>query len=141
MTQVSRRLVNKRIEERILSLFLAAIVLAQDKNLAASFIEDLLTPTEKVMLAKRFSIAFMLLEGYKYEVIEGTLKVSRATVGSVALWLKHKGEGIRKVREKIKRNEAMGKIWKEIKEGIVEILTGSKKVLRPPLSQRIEKPY
>jgi uncharacterized protein YerC len=121
MTQVSRRILGIKVEERILSLFVSSIVLAQNKEIALSLVDDLLTPAEKVMLSKRFSIAFMLLEGYDYDQIQSALKVSSATIGRVALWLKTKGAGIRGIREKIKRDESLREIWEEIKEGFAEI--------------------
>lgn len=125
MTQVSRRFVPKKTEERILNLFVSAVVLVQTPKSAVSLIDDLLTPTEKVMLSKRFSIAFMLLEGYDYDQIQTALKVSSATVGRVALWLKTKGAGIREIRDKIKRNESLKTIWEDIKDSFVELFATS----------------
>lgn len=93
---------------------------------ASSLINDLLTPTEKVMLSKRFSIAFMLLERYDYQSIANILKVSYATIGSVSFWLKVKGGGIRKVIEKIKQTESLKRIWEQIEEGMVDLLASSK---------------
>lgn len=125
MTQVSKRILNKKIEERILNLFLSAFILTQTKQSAISFIDDLLTPSEKVMLSKRFSIAFLLLEGYGYDRIQAGLKVSSATIGRVAMWLKTKGGGIREIREKIKGNENLKNIWEDIKDSLVEIFVTS----------------
>lgn len=125
MTQVSRRLITRKTEERILNLFISAVVLVQNPKSAVSFIDDLLTPTEKVMLSKRFSIAFMLLEGYDYNQIQSALKVSSATVGRVALWLKTKGTGVREVRSKIKNNESLKAIWDDIKDSFSELFLTS----------------
>lgn len=125
MAQVSKRLVSKKVEERIFSLFISSIVLCNSKESAISLIDDLLTPTEKIMLAKRFSIAFMLVEGYDYETISRMLKVSFGTIGSVSTWLKIKGEGFRRIVGEIKRSESMKKIWEEIQEGIADIIASS----------------
>lgn len=122
MTQVSRRVVSKKVEDRILSLFVSSIVLAQDKDTALYLVDDLLTPSEKVMLSKRFSIAFMLLEGYDYDTIQNVLKVSSSTIGRVALWMKGSGRGIRFIREKIKKTESLKNLWEDVKESIAEIL-------------------
>jgi uncharacterized protein YerC len=128
MPQVSRRLINKSVKDRILALFVSSIVLCKTESSAVSLIEDLLTPTEKIMLSKRFSIAFMLLEGYDYNTIEDILKVSRSTIGTVSQWLNKKGNGIRNVATKIKRHESMNKIWTEIQFGIAELFANSKGV-------------
>lgn len=125
MTQVSRRYISKQTQRRIVSLFLSSIVLASSEREAASFFEDFLTPTEKIMLAKRFSIAFMLLNGYDYQTICKTLKVTTGTVGDVSLMLKIKGDGIRKIVKKIMKNETMKKIWNEIKDGIDELFASA----------------
>lgn len=128
MTQVSRRLINKKTEGRIFSLFISSIVASNSREIAVALVEDLLTPTEKVMLSKRFSVAFMLLEGYDYRTIENTLKVSKSTIGIVSTWLKTKGGGFRKVIEKIKKEEALKGIWEDLKEGIEELLASSRGV-------------
>lgn len=122
MTQISRRILGKKVEERILSLFASSIVLAQNNEMALSWMEDLLTETERVMLSKRFSIAFMLLEGYDYDTIQDVLKVSSSTIGRVALWMKGSGKGVRTIREKIKKTESLKNLWEDVKESIAEIL-------------------
>ena len=143
MSQVSRRFVSKKTEERILNLFVSAVVLVQTPKSAVSLIDDLLTPTEKVMLSKRFSIAFMLLEGYDYDQIQAALKVSSATVGRVALWLKTKGAGIREIRGKIKTNELLKEVWEDIKDSFIELFATSYgtnwKVGRQILRERQQK--
>ena len=143
MSQVSRRFVSKKTEERILNLFVSAVVLVQTPKSAVSLIDDLLTPTEKVRLSKRFSIAFMLLEGYDYDQIQVALKVSSATVGRVALWLKTKGAGIREIRGKIKTNESLKEVWEDIKDSFIELFATSYgtnwKVGRQILRERQQK--
>lgn len=120
MPQLSRKFLDKATQERILSLFISSIVLSQTKEMAVRLVEDLFTPTEKVMLAKRFSIAFLLLEGYDYRTIASVLKVSTGTVGRVAAWLKSKGQGIKDIKEKIKQHESLNKLWNDLKEGVAE---------------------
>lgn len=65
------------------------------------YIFDLLTPTERIMLAKRLAIAAFLIEGLPYHAISEMLKVSTSTIGRVNLWLKTAGDGYRLVIEKI----------------------------------------
>jgi uncharacterized protein YerC len=122
MTQVSRRILSQKVQERIFHLFTNALVKCDSRGSAASFIEDMLTPTEQVMLSKRFSIAFMLLEGYDYETIKRMLKVSTATIGRVASWFKIKGEEVRRIINRIKRDESMKKAVEEIMDSILEII-------------------
>lgn len=126
MSQVSKRIVNKKIEGRVLSLFLGSIISCNNRESASSYIEELLSPAERVMLAKRFSIMFMLSEGYDYESISDTLKVSRSTIGTVSTWMKMNGTGIHKIIMKIKRDEAMRSIWAGLQDGIMDLLVSSR---------------
>lgn len=148
MAQVSRRFLTPKVQERIISLFLSSIVLTGSQEAAASLVDDLLTPTEKIVLAKRLSVAIILLEGYDYDTIENTLKVSRPTIGNVSVWLKVKGDGVRAIVRKIKRNESLQKIWNDIKESVAEVLTTSHgyqskegRVLVKELNRSHQKPY
>lgn len=122
MPQVSRRYLNQKTQEKIFSLFISSIIMCNSKDMAVSLVEDLLTPTERIMLSKRFSIAYMLLEGYDYGSIIQVLKVSRTTIGHVSLWLKEKGEGLRQVIHKIKKNESTKETLQEIQDVFEELL-------------------
>lgn len=125
MPQVSKRYLNKNISDKIFSLFVSSIVLCNSKDEASALIKDLFTPTEKVMLSKRFSIAYMLIKGYDYDSIVDVLKVSRTTIGSVALWLKKEGNGIRKIIDKIKAHESVKNILVEIQNTIEEMFASA----------------
>ena len=148
MSQVSKRFLNQKIQDRILTLFITCITLSSTNNETSSLIDDIFTPTEKIVLSKRFSVAFMLLEGYNYEIIRQTLKVSYSTIGNISLWLKTKGKGVRKIISKIKRHETLGDIWQQIQEGIVDIMISSPgtnwregKKLKYQLKKNHSKPF
>lgn len=101
MTKVSRRYLNKELENRIFEVFLKTIVDIKTHIEAKNFIEDLLSPTEKIMLVKRLAIAVLLARGKTYDVIDDTLKVSRATIMRVSYWLKNGKSGYKKVVDNI----------------------------------------
>jgi len=122
MAQVSKRIIPKDVQERMFEIFWESLVLCKDKNTVASFLEDLLTPTEKIMLAKRVSLAFLLLKGYDYKAINQTLKVSNPTIWLVKAWLKAKGEGYRKILQKIPQDEVWKKFWQDLDSTIQKIL-------------------
>lgn len=48
------------------------------------FLESFMTPTERVVFAKRLAIAWLLEQGASYDEINKQLKVSSATISSVA---------------------------------------------------------
>ena len=70
MTQVSKRFLQKQVEERILDLFWTSLSSLSAKDKVSLFLDDLLSPTEKLMLSKRVAIAFMLMKGYDYPTID-----------------------------------------------------------------------
>ena len=110
MTKVSRRFLNKELENYIFEVFIKTIIELRNPQDVQNFIEDLLSPTERIMLVKRLAIAILLAKAYTYDNIDDTLKVSRPTITKVSFFLKHGKSGYRKVVNKIleqQRNEAL----------------------------------
>lgn len=101
MPQISKRFLDRKVEKKIKSLLPRCVSRCRDIQIASDFIDDLLTGTEKTMIAKRIAIALMLLKEYSVSQIEDTLKVSRTTVYTVATWLQLKGTGYRSLLQKI----------------------------------------
>lgn len=122
MAQVSRRVLPKDVGNRIQSLFLKAVSHCNNEVHVTEFVADLLTPTEQIMVAKRLCIAFLLIKGKSYEYIMNVLKVSRSTVGFVALTLKEKGEGYRRTSKKIIRQEEFARLFDRLDELFEDIV-------------------
>jgi len=100
---------NKSIEQKVFSLFSEVLVSLGKKEEVESFLVDLLSPTERIMLAKRLSIVLLLGRGYNYAEIGDVLKVSKDTIGRISTWLGRGGQGfdvaISKIKAKEKRQE------------------------------------
>lgn len=122
MAQVSRRTLGKKVEERILDLFWTSFSKMSKKGDMILFLEDLLTSTEKVMLSKRLSIAFLLVKGYDYRSICNLLKVSSPTVWAVNLNLKHTGLGYKKAIENIINKESWNNFWQSVNDFMEDAL-------------------
>jgi len=88
VAQVSRRLLNKQIEQQIFETLWEAISQLKNKTEIQIFLTDLVTPTERIVLAKRLAIAVLLLKNTNYETIKDLIKVSGETISKVALTLK-----------------------------------------------------
>lgn len=114
MTQVSPRVLQKQVEERVLDLFWTSLANTSSKEQVAFFLDDLLTPTEKIMLSKRLAIAFMLMKGYGYGTINERLKVSDPTIWTVKTHLAYKGKGYKMVIERIMSKEKWEKFWQDL---------------------------
>lgn len=89
MTQVSKYPLHKDIEQEMFRKFWLSMSGLRDADGVASFFTDFLTDTEGLMLAKRFTIAVLLLRGKRPKDIKNMLHVSNSATGSVTSWLKN----------------------------------------------------
>lgn len=114
MTQVSKRWLQKEVEERIIDLFWTSLSSLSTKEKVSAFLDDLLTTTEKIMLSKRLAIAFMLTKGYDYSAINNILKVSDQTIWNVKINLIHRGKGYKAVIGYIMNKEKWENFWEDL---------------------------
>lgn len=101
--QVSKKQLNPNIEKQIHSIFQQLIVDIKNTEEAEQILHDLLTETERLVLAKRLAIALFLDKGRSYDNIRETLKVSSATIASVQDQMG--GEGMQLLLRKVKSEE------------------------------------
>ena len=101
--QISTRKLNSTLEKQIFSVFYQALADLGSADEVKSVFEDLLTETERIALAKRLAIITFLDKGRSYENIRDTLKVSSATIASVAEQIGN--PGIQKILAKVKADE------------------------------------
>ena len=121
MPMISRRILNQELEKYILTLFAKTISDLEELNDIQIFIEDLLSPTERIMLAKRLAIAILLQKGYTYAEIDQTLKVSSPTINKVAFWLRHGKSGYQKAIKRILDNQKKEKLIDKIEEILLQL--------------------
>lgn len=82
-----------------------AFTLAKDKEEIRELLKGLLTHTEVKMLAKRIQIAKMLLEGFDYQSIKQTVKVTDPTVARISNRLEENGAGLIKSVKRLQKLE------------------------------------
>lgn len=102
MPHVSRISLKKEVEEELAQVLLDSLVAIDRKELAREVVADLLTPTEKIMLAKRLLAAMLLEEGYGYSEITRTLRLTPTTVNHLKITLAKSGRGFRALIELLK---------------------------------------
>ncbi len=147
MTQVSKYPITDSIYRRITEIFTKSLVKVTTDDEATQFIDDFLSPTEKIMLAKRLAIAFLLEKGYEFREITKVLRVSLATVARVSLMRKVGGKGYQKIINRLLREEEVKDFLSKIGEaltGLVESGKGSTtwRYLHYELKRkRTEKPF
>ena len=61
------------------------------------FLRDLLTPSERIMLARRIQIAKRLLRGWTYHEVMRDLHVGQDTIQKVDRWLEQKFEAYKSI--------------------------------------------
>ncbi len=127
MSQVSKYPISKLVADRIFDVFIKTLVSVKNKNEADDFADDLFSPTEKIMLAKRLAIAFLLIKGYQYREISKVLRVSLGTIASVNLSLNHGKGSYRKILDRIAREENLEEFFGKIVEKLLSLPAASSK--------------
>jgi uncharacterized protein YerC len=80
MPHVSQKKLKRKIFTRISTELISYILELESSAEAKSFLTELLTKTERIMIAKRLAVLIMLKKGYSFRVISATLHVSPSTV-------------------------------------------------------------
>ncbi len=114
MTKISNYPIHKDVEKRMSEIFQSAIKNLNNPLEIEDFLNDFLSPVEKIMLAKRLSIAILLAKGYRYASISQILRVTPITISTVSLRLKYSGKGYKKMVEKILTEEKKDEFWQKI---------------------------
>ena len=94
---------NQENRIRYIDALYAALEYAKVRNEVKSFINDLLTESEKIMLGRRLLIAKKLLEKRPHDQIVREMGVGLDTVYRVQRWLGGRHKGYQKIVEKIKK--------------------------------------
>ncbi len=135
MTQVSRIPLKKEIENRVYEVLMESIAAAKSHDTVNRLLDDLLSPTERLMIAKRLSIAFLLFIKYDQRTISKWLKVSSTTVSKVSLSMQVGRGGYRSIIESILRSEELKGFIQKIELALSDIIL-PKHVARSSWHQR-----
>ena len=122
MTQVSKYPLRKEIEQRMFEVFLDSIGMVTTRDHVQKLIDDLFSPTERVMIAKRLSIALLLLKKYDQRTVAKLLKVSLGTVNKVSLLLQKGSGGFEIVINAILKQEKFNDFLEKIDDTIANIM-------------------
>lgn len=122
MSQVSKRFLSKELQEKINLVLWNGLSKLDNKEFVAEFLNDILTSTERVMVAKRLAIALLLTRGWDQLAISSYLKVSTSTVRGVKKVFGHAGGGYRKVISKIEKDQEWQRIKLDLGQAFEEIL-------------------
>lgn len=119
--QLSQKSINKTLEKQLDQLFFQVLAEIESPEELKMVLGDVLTEGEKIAVLKRLGIALYLDKGRSYEDIKNNIKVSSATIATVAESLGNAGW-----QEMIKRIKA--EEWAE--EWTTKITGGIRRIFR-----------
>ena len=85
MPHVSSKKLKKEHLQKLYNEFSNALEKSARKSWSKFFLRDFLTRTEKIMLAKRFAVIYLLSEGIPHSYIAESLGMSPATIARMSL--------------------------------------------------------
>lgn len=119
MTNISKRPIDEKKLFKIYQLFFEVINNAEDKDEFFELIQDILTPVEQIMIAKRIAIIYLLTKKIEQVDIAEHIKVSRATVGRFNLLFYMKNTKLIKIIESFINNEKIGHFLEDLFADII----------------------
>lgn len=122
MTQISKRVLEKDIEQRMFEIFLDTVAMVQTRSQVQKLLDDWVSPTEKIMLAKRLSIAMLLAKSYEQRSIAKVLRVGLETVNKVSKALQNGSGGYDMVISEFLKQEKQTAFWEKIDDTLGEIM-------------------
>ena len=126
MPKVSKYLVKEEVKKRMFEVFWKTIADLKTPSDVEEFFQELLTPTERIMLAKRLAISILIIKKYTYENIVDILKVSPVTIGNIARWLKTEGKAFQKAISKILKQEKQEEFWDSLEQFLSDLIPPTK---------------
>jgi len=95
--------VKNDIKSKCLDALYGALNFAKERNEIKSFVNDILTEGEKIMVGRRILIARRLLIGWPPRRIASEMRVGLDTIYRVKKWLGGRHKGYEKVVEKVRK--------------------------------------
>lgn len=120
MPQVSRRKLKKDVLGKILGIFFDFTVGIKNKRQAEQVLSEVLTPTERVMIAKRIACFYLLYKKIPGNQIADTLKLSTSTV----TYFKHLFDTTEEIKKFFSKKSTEEKIKRLLGDILVELMYG-----------------
>lgn len=109
MPRISKYKINDKVLLKIYQLFFRVISKLDNQELFFTITDEILSPTEKIMLAKRIAIIYLLIKKLDQRDIVTLLKVSKSTVSIYAyLFFKQKSKTVEILTNMINKEKILG---------------------------------
>lgn len=113
MARISKYKLQSRVLDKLFILFFEIVGNKHNKEEFQKTLVDLLSPVERIMIAKRIAIVYLLLKKIDYLTICDVLKVSPGTIAKFSL-LMEKSEGVVPTFKNVLRNEKIGEFLDDL---------------------------
>jgi len=115
--QLSQNPINKSIEKQLSQMFYGLLAEIDSPEEIKMILGDILTEAERAAVIKRLGIALYLDKGRSYEDVKNNIKVSSATIATVAENLRNPGwqEAIKRIKAEEWASAWTGKISDRLK--------------------------
>jgi len=132
MPHVSKRLIDSKIKKDTLDSFTFLVKDLNNVPDTDKFLSSILSETERLMIAKRITAAFLLRHNIESLKIQNLLKLTPATVFRLKLWIQTHQEGFDVIFNKLEKQRRNG-LTKDILYKILDyaIKAGSGRVPNP----------
>ena len=114
MPRVSKNKISEEVREKILHALFLSFARIHDNRSISELFENLLTSTERIMIAKRLAAALLLIRCYEYRGICSLLKMSHVTVNQVKREIEKGGKGYQLAAHLVGRDSGVESILKKI---------------------------
>jgi uncharacterized protein YerC len=118
MPRVSKIKLDKHLEEEIFKQFWYSLAEINSSIKSSDFFSDLLSETEKIMIAKRFATAILITRNKAASDIHKSIHISFTTISSVSAWVKNAKPETSKLLSKISKEKG----WEVVADKIEELL-------------------
>lgn len=113
MVQMSKYKVKDEVYDKLFDLLFEIVGKRKDKKDFFNIITDIFSQQERLMIAKRTAIIYLLLQHIDYVIICDVLKVSTATVAKFAIMLE-KSRALHEVFSPLITNKKIGLFFEEM---------------------------
>jgi len=115
MPRVSERKLDPDIQEKSIKLLYHTIG-ELDSKTSRKVLKALLTPEERLMLAKRISAILMISAGYNYKQLDRILKLVPVTTNKLKKQIKQNQKIIRNLLTHLNEQEPVKEFYRKVKE-------------------------
>ncbi len=119
MVHVSKKYINENVLERIYELFFEILIRSARKELFFEVINELYSPSERIMFAKRVCIIYLLSKNIDQRTIAKTTKVSTGTVSRYSVMFHKKESALIKILDKLVKKEAISQFLDDMLAGLL----------------------